>query len=135
MLKKPERISDASWTSEELRQEMFEIILILPVYKAYIIGGMGQTDARTDIYCLGATLYHLVTGCNPSEPPYEIYPIRYWDESLSQGLEKIILKCTQADPDKRYQNCAEVLYDLEHYYELDENYRRKEKCWSKFKSR
>ena len=32
-------------------------------------GGMGQTDARTDIYCLGATLYHLVTGCNPSEPP------------------------------------------------------------------
>ena len=39
-------------------------------------GGMGQTDARTDIYCLGATLYHLVTGMNPCEPPYEIktYP-------------------------------------------------------------
>lgn len=39
-------------------------------------GGMGQTDARTDIYCLGATMYHLVTGMNPCEPPYEIRPIR-----------------------------------------------------------
>ncbi|MBE5904971.1 MAG: serine/threonine protein kinase [Pseudobutyrivibrio sp.] len=90
-------------------------------------GGQGQTDARTDIYCLGSTMYHLLTGKNPSEPPYEMYPIRYWDDRFSQGLEKIILKCTQLDPNKRYQNCAELLYDLEHYNELDNSYRRKEK--------
>ena len=89
-------------------------------------GGQGQTDARTDIYCLGSTMYHLVTGKNPSEPPYEMYPIRYWNGTLSQGLEQIILKCTQLDPDKRYQNCAQLLYDLEHYYELDNSYRKKE---------
>ena len=34
-------------------------------------GGQGQTDPRTDIYCLGATMYHLVTGYNPAVPPYE----------------------------------------------------------------
>ena len=39
-------------------------------------GGDGQTDARTDIYNLGATIYHLVTGKNPNKPPYEIRPIR-----------------------------------------------------------
>lgn len=87
-------------------------------------GGHGQTDARTDIYCLGATLYHLVTGHNPSEPPYEMYPIRKWNPSLSSGLEEIILKCTQQNPDDRYQSCAELMYALNHYHELDNDYRR-----------
>ena len=89
-------------------------------------GGHGQTDARTDIYCLGATLYHLLTGHNPSEPPYEMYPIRYWNPELSSGLEEIILKCTQKNPDDRYQNCGELLYALEHYNEMDLEYKRKQ---------
>lgn len=90
-------------------------------------GGMGQTDARTDTYCLGATLYHLVTGMNPCEPPYEIKPIRQINPALSNGLEKIIMKCTQRDPDARYQSCAELMYDLEHFDEMDNTYRRKMK--------
>lgn len=90
-------------------------------------GGMGQTDARTDIYCLGATLYHLVTGMNPCEPPYEIKPIRQINPALSNGLEKIIMKCTQRDPDARYQSCAELMYDLGHFDEMDNTYRRKMK--------
>ncbi len=90
-------------------------------------GGMGQTDARTDIYCLGATLYHLVTGMNPCEPPYEIKPIREINPSLSSGLERIILKCTQRDPNDRYQSCAELMYALEHYEEIDDLYKKKQK--------
>ena len=90
-------------------------------------GGMGQTDARTDIYCLGATLYHLVTGMNPCEPPYEIRPIREINSTLSGGLERIILKCTQRNPEDRYQSCAELMYALEHYEEIDDIYRRKQK--------
>ena len=90
-------------------------------------GGMGQTDARTDIYCLGATLYHLVTGMNPCEPPYEIKPIREINPSLSAGLERIILKCTQRDPNDRYQSAAELMYALEHYKEDDDDFRKKQK--------
>ena len=78
-------------------------------------GGKGQTDARTDIYCLGATLYHLVTGMNPCEPPYEIKPIRQINPSLAEGLEEIILKCTRPDPRDRYQSAAELMYALEHW--------------------
>ena len=96
-------------------------------------GGHGQTDARTDIYTLGATMYHLLTGHNPSLPPYEMYPIRRWNPALSSGLEKIVLKCTQRNPNDRYQNCAELMYALEHYGELDRAYRRKQSIkWKSF---
>lgn len=90
-------------------------------------GGMGQTDARTDIYCLGATLYHLVTGMNPCKPPYEIKPIREINPILSSGFEKIIQKCTQRDPNDRYQSAAELMYALDHYEEIDDRYRKKQK--------
>lgn len=82
-------------------------------------GGMGQTDERTDIYSLGATMYRLVTGNNPSEPPYEMYPITHWNPRLSTGLEGIIAKCTSKDPKSRYQSVQEVRYALEHYRDLD----------------
>ena len=82
-------------------------------------GGMGQTDERTDIYSLGATMYRLVTGHNPSVPPYEMYPITHWNPRLSTGLEGIIAKCTSKDPKSRYQSVQEVRYALEHYRDLD----------------
>ncbi|MFG6369307.1 MAG: serine/threonine protein kinase [Lachnospiraceae bacterium] len=90
-------------------------------------GGQEQTDARTDLYGLGTTLYHLVTGHNPAQPPYEIFPIRHWNPALSQGLEKIIWKCTQKNPNERYQSCAEMQYDLEHFQELDSRYSLRQK--------
>ena len=96
-------------------------------------GGHGQTDARTDIYNLGATMYHLLTGHNPSLPPYEMYPIRQWNPSLSSGLEAIVTKCTQRNPNDRYQSCAELMYALEHYDELDIEYRKQQKRkWGAF---
>ena len=96
-------------------------------------GGQGQTDGRTDIYCLGATMYHLVTGHNPAEPPYEMYPIRQWNPHLSSGLEAIIIKCTQKNPDDRYQSCAELMYALEHYKDLENETKREySKKWKLF---
>ena len=78
-----------------------------------------QTDERTDIYNLGVTLYHLLTNKHPNEPPYVLKPITEWNSNLSTGLEKIIIKCTREDPDERYQSCAELMYDLQHYRDGD----------------
>lgn len=89
--------------------------------------GIYKTDARTDIYNLGATLYHMVTGKNPQEPPYEMVPIREVDPMLSTGLEQIILKCTKPNPNERYQSCSELIYALEHYTELDDDYKQEHK--------
>lgn len=86
-------------------------------------GNLGQTDARTDIYGLGATLYHLVTGKSPAEKPYVMVPIRQINPSLSKGLEEIILKCTQPDPEDRYQNAAELIYALENKDKIGADYR------------
>lgn len=82
----------------------------------------GQIDIRSDIYSLGVTLYQLLTGKNPNKPPYEMIPIRKERPELSLGLEYIIWKCTQKNPKERYQNCKELLYDLEHYEELSREF-------------
>lgn len=86
-------------------------------------GGGQQTDARSDVYSLGATMYNLLTGKNPGDPPYEILPVRQVMPGLSQGVERIIAKATQADPDKRYAGCAEMAYDLAHYRQKDDAHR------------
>lgn len=90
-------------------------------------GDHAKTDARTDIYCLGATLYHLVTGHNPATEPYIMDPITQKNPMLSSGLEKIILKCTMPNPEDRYQSCAELMYALQHYETEDTAYRNKQK--------
>ena len=87
---------------------------------------MGPPTARTDIYNLGATLYHLLTGrTNKNAEEYQKYPIRHWNPQLSSGLEKIILKCTKHDPADRYQSCHDLKEALENYHIGDEANQRK----------
>jgi len=74
--------------------------------------GSGQTSVKTDIYSLGVTLYHLITGKNPNEPPFELMPVRQLDSSLSAGIERIIGRCTRQNPGERYRSVYELLADL-----------------------
>lgn len=89
--------------------------------------GFGRTDARTDIYCLGMTLYHLVTGIDPCKNIIDNKSIRAINPALSHGLDIIIQKCIQDLPDNRYQSCAELMYDLEHYKDFEPAIKRRQK--------
>lgn len=76
-------------------------------------GGIGQSTARTDIFCLGATLYNLITGHSPCDWPAGILPLSHWNPVLADSpLDEIIAKCTRNDPDERYQTALELREDL-----------------------
>jgi len=76
-------------------------------------GGIGQSTARTDIYCLGATLYNIITGHSPCDKPAGILPLETWDPALrNTPISEIIAKCTRKDPDARYQTAMELYEDL-----------------------
>ncbi len=86
----------------------------------------GQTDARSDIFALGVTMHQLLTGVVPQsgEP---IIPVRQWDHNLSEGIEAIINKCVEPAAENRYQNCSELMYDLQHPELVGRNHKRKQK--------
>lgn len=74
-------------------------------------------DVRSDIYSLGATLYHLLTGVRPAREAAKVIPIS--DFNVSPAVAAIIEKAMQPCPDDRYQTAAEMLDAFEHLYEDD----------------
>ncbi len=77
-------------------------------------GSQEHTDARSDIYALGATLYHLITHIPPSEVhqrlfnPEALVPPRQLNPGLSEATEQAILKAMAVYPNERFQSAAEM---------------------------
>lgn len=67
-------------------------------------------DTRSDIYSLGATLYHILSGQRPAQKATEV--VKLSDHCCSKEVARIINKAMVADPDCRYQSAAERLHDF-----------------------
>lgn len=86
----------------------------------------GQTDPRSDIFALGMTMHHLLTGVDPRSS--EAYaPVRQWNPELSEGIEIIIDRCVEPASENRYQSCADLLYDLEHPDLITKGFKKKQR--------
>ena len=97
-------------------------------------GGQGETDARTDIYTMGTTMYHLLTGYSPADTNFVIYPLGELKPELGgSGIERIVAKCCQPSAADRFQSAAELMYALDHVHDEDnEAIRIRNRKWKAF---
>lgn len=89
-------------------------------------GKIVVTDVRSDIYSVGATLYHLLSGKRPAKNAKEVVPLS--EMEYSPQVIQIISKAMNPNPDLRYQSAGEMLDAFEHLHENDSRMKRWKHC-------
>jgi tRNA A-37 threonylcarbamoyl transferase component Bud32 len=74
----------------------------------------GKAESRTDIYGLGATMFHLLTGSDPQDNPLLIFDFaknptpRQINPAISNEMEWILMRAVEYEPERRFRSAAEM---------------------------
>ncbi|HEX8111388.1 MAG TPA: serine/threonine-protein kinase [Kofleriaceae bacterium] len=109
-------------------------------------GATSKLDRRADVYSLGATLYHLVTGepVVPGETIAEVIhnlieneprPLRAHDPGIPVDLEAIVLKCLEKDRSARYDSARALADDLGRFLNGEPVIARPADTWYRMRKR
>ena len=83
----------------------------------------GKTVPASDLYALGATIIHLLTGISPADLPQEKLRIKFADRvSVNRAFIKWVEGMTEPDPHQRYQRALSALEDLKAGHFLKDNF-------------
>lgn len=74
-------------------------------------------DARSDIYSIGATIYHLISGVRPAKYAMDVVPLSR--EEFSPQIVDIVTKAMNPNPALRFQTAEEMLYAFTHLRDND----------------
>jgi len=104
--------------------EQFQTVLMRQSEQAGSATGSRNVtlDVRSDIYSVGATLYHLLTGRKPARAAKDVLPITR--EEASPCVAAIIMKAMSPRPEERYQTAEDMLYDFRHLHKNDPRLKR-----------
>ena len=84
------------------------VVLGSPGYAPPEQYGQGQTEPRSDLYALGATLHHLITGRDPSISPFKWPTVRSLNPLIPRPLDNLIMRCVSLDIEKRPDSAEQV---------------------------
>jgi serine/threonine protein kinase/class 3 adenylate cyclase len=123
------RLSDFGLARHRIESESLQVthagaLLGTPLYMSPEQCAGAATDPRSDVYSLGATLFHLLAGRPPfladtpqavmalhcNEPPP---PLRKLNPALSEAVCRVVEKALAKSPDARYPSAGAMLLDLE----------------------
>ena len=82
-----------------------------------------KVDERSDIYSLGATLYHLLTGTRPNKSTEKIKQLEEFNINISDGLKCIINKAMEYNPENRFKSVSNMLDAVKNINKLDKRYK------------
>jgi serine/threonine protein kinase len=96
----------ARFFKEDKREDTY--VYGTPGYAAPEQYGTGQTNVRSDIFSLGATLHHCLTGRDPSESPLEFPDARTLNPDLNKGTARILAKALDLEIGRRYKTALDM---------------------------